>query len=43
MKVQNEREIKHFIGGKKPYRCHAKKVFMFVNSNGDVENCPFTS
>lgn len=31
--------LKHFIGGKKPYRCHAKKVFMFVNSNGDIENC----
>jgi len=35
----SEMYLKHFIGGKKPYRCHAKKVFMFVNSNGDIENC----
>jgi MoaA/NifB/PqqE/SkfB family radical SAM enzyme len=37
--LNSEMYLKHFIGGKKPYRCHAKKVFMFVNSNGDVENC----
>ncbi|MFX1393933.1 MAG: radical SAM/SPASM domain-containing protein [Promethearchaeota archaeon] len=35
----SEMYLKHFIGGKKPYRCHAKKVFMYVNSNGDIENC----
>ncbi|MFX1391172.1 MAG: radical SAM protein [Promethearchaeota archaeon] len=37
--LNSEMYLKHFIGGKKPYRCHARKVFMFVNSNGDVENC----
>ena len=31
--------LKHFIGGKKPYRCHNRKVFMYVNPNGDIENC----
>ena len=35
----SEMYLKHFIGGKKPYRCHARKVFMYVNSNGDIENC----
>ncbi|MFX0021881.1 MAG: radical SAM/SPASM domain-containing protein [Candidatus Hermodarchaeota archaeon] len=37
--LNSEMYLKHFIGGKKPYRCHARKVFMFVNSNGDIENC----
>jgi MoaA/NifB/PqqE/SkfB family radical SAM enzyme len=31
--------LNHFIGGKKQYICHTKKVFMFVNYNGDIENC----
>lgn len=35
----SEMYLNHFIGGKKPYRCHARKVFMYVNSNGDIENC----
>lgn len=37
--LNSEMYLKHFIGGKKPYRCHARKVFMFVNSNGDIEDC----
>ncbi len=37
--LNSEMYLKHFIGGKKLYRCHARKVFMFVNSNGDIENC----
>jgi len=37
--LNSELYLKHFIGGKKPYRCHARKVFMFVNSNGDIEDC----
>ena len=37
--LNSEMYLKHFIGGKKPYRCHARKVFMYVNSNGDVEDC----
>lgn len=37
--LNSELYLKHFIGGKKPYRCHSRKVFMFVNSNGDIENC----
>ncbi|MFX1532446.1 MAG: radical SAM/SPASM domain-containing protein [Promethearchaeota archaeon] len=37
--LNSEMYLKHFIGGKKPYRCHARKVFMYVNSNGDIENC----
>jgi MoaA/NifB/PqqE/SkfB family radical SAM enzyme len=37
--LNSELYLKHFIGGKKSYQCHAKKVFMFVSSNGDVENC----
>lgn len=37
--LNSEMYLKHFIGGKKSYRCHARKVFMFVNSNGDIENC----
>lgn len=37
--LNSEMYLNHFIGGKKQYRCHAKKVFMFVNSNGDIENC----
>jgi MoaA/NifB/PqqE/SkfB family radical SAM enzyme len=37
--LNSEMYLKHFIGGKKTYRCHARKVFMFVNSNGDIENC----
>ncbi|MFX1469867.1 MAG: radical SAM/SPASM domain-containing protein [Promethearchaeota archaeon] len=37
--LNSEMYLKHFIGGKKPYRCHARKIFMFVNSNGDIEDC----
>ncbi|NHJ23205.1 MAG: radical SAM protein [Candidatus Lokiarchaeota archaeon] len=37
--VNSEPYLNHFIGGKKPYDCHTKKIFMFVNSNGDIENC----
>jgi MoaA/NifB/PqqE/SkfB family radical SAM enzyme len=37
--LNSEMYLKHFIGGKRSYRCHARKVFMFVNSNGDIENC----
>ena len=37
--LNSEMYLKHFIGGKKPYRCHARKVFMFVNSNGEIEDC----
>ena len=37
--LNSEMYLKHFLGGKKPYRCHARKVFMFVNSNGDIEDC----
>ncbi|MFX1463329.1 MAG: hypothetical protein ACFFBF_09800 [Promethearchaeota archaeon] len=36
--LNSEMYLKHFIGGKKSYRCHARKVFMFVNSNGDIED-----
>jgi MoaA/NifB/PqqE/SkfB family radical SAM enzyme len=37
--LNSELYLKHFIGGKKPYRCHSRKVFMYVNSNGDIEDC----
>ena len=37
--LNSEMYLKHFIGGKKPYQCHARKVFMYVNYNGDLENC----
>jgi len=37
--LNSEMYLNHFIGGKKQYRCHTKKVFMFVNYNGDIENC----
>jgi MoaA/NifB/PqqE/SkfB family radical SAM enzyme len=37
--LNSEMYLQHFIGGKKNYRCHARKVFMFVNSNGDIEDC----
>lgn len=37
--LNSEMYLNHFIGGKKGYRCHARKVFMYVNSNGDIENC----
>jgi len=37
--LNSEMYLKHFIRGKKPYRCHARKVFMFVNSNADIEDC----
>ncbi|MFX1567999.1 MAG: radical SAM/SPASM domain-containing protein [Promethearchaeota archaeon] len=37
--LNSEMYLKHFIGGKKSYRCHARKVFMYVNSNGDIEDC----
>jgi MoaA/NifB/PqqE/SkfB family radical SAM enzyme len=37
--LNSELYLKHFIGSKKPYRCHARKVFMYVNSNGDIEDC----
>lgn len=28
-----------FIGGKKPYTCHARKVMLTIMPNGDVRNC----
>jgi MoaA/NifB/PqqE/SkfB family radical SAM enzyme len=37
--LNSEMYLNHFIGGKKHYICHTKKVFMFVNYNGDIENC----
>jgi MoaA/NifB/PqqE/SkfB family radical SAM enzyme len=37
--LNSEMYLNHFIGGKKPYVCHTKKIFMFVNYNGDIENC----
>ena len=37
--LNSEMYLKHFIEGKKSYRCHARKVFMYVNSNGDIEDC----
>lgn len=37
--LNSEMYLKHFIDGKKPYNCHARRVFMYVNHNGDVENC----
>ncbi len=37
--LNSEMYLNHFIGGKKQYTCHTKKVFMFVNYNGDIENC----
>jgi MoaA/NifB/PqqE/SkfB family radical SAM enzyme len=37
--LNSEMYLKHFIGGKKPYRCHNRKAFMYVNSNGDIEDC----
>ncbi|MFX1456077.1 MAG: radical SAM/SPASM domain-containing protein [Promethearchaeota archaeon] len=37
--LNSEMYLEHFIGGKKPYQCHARKVFMYVNSNGDIEDC----
>ena len=37
--LNSEMYLNHFIGGKKQYMCHTKKVFMFVNYNGDIENC----
>jgi MoaA/NifB/PqqE/SkfB family radical SAM enzyme len=37
--LNSEVYINHFIGEKHEYKCHTKKVFMFVNYNGDVENC----
>ncbi|HUW89539.1 MAG TPA: radical SAM protein [Candidatus Nanopelagicaceae bacterium] len=37
--LNSEMYLNHFIGGKKQYQCHTKKVFMFVNYNGDIENC----
>lgn len=37
--LNSEMYLNHFIGGKKKYHCHARKVFMYVNYNGDIENC----
>ena len=37
--LNSEMYLNHFIGGKKDYHCHARKVFMYVNHNGDIENC----
>jgi MoaA/NifB/PqqE/SkfB family radical SAM enzyme len=37
--LNSEMYLNHFIEGKKQYACHTRKVFMFVNYNGDVENC----
>jgi MoaA/NifB/PqqE/SkfB family radical SAM enzyme len=37
--LNSESYLTHFIGGKKQYNCHARRVFMYVNYNGDIENC----
>ena len=37
--LNSEMYLKHFIGGKKKYRCHVKKVFMYVDSLGNIEDC----
>ncbi|MFX1376377.1 MAG: radical SAM/SPASM domain-containing protein [Promethearchaeota archaeon] len=37
--LNSEMYLKHFIRSKKPYRCHARKVFMYINPNGDIEDC----
>ncbi len=37
--LNSEMYLNHFIGGKKHYVCQTKKIFMFVNYNGDIENC----
>ncbi len=31
--------LRTFIPRKKPYTCHARKVYVHVNPNGDIENC----
>jgi len=31
--------LRTFIPRKKPYTCHARKVYVRVNPNGDIENC----
>lgn len=37
--LNSEMYLKHFIGGKKTYRCHARKCFMYVDSLGNIEDC----
>lgn len=31
--------LRTFIPKKKPYTCHARKVYLHVSPNGDIENC----
>ncbi len=31
--------LRTFIPKKKPYTCHARKVYVHVSPNGDIENC----
>jgi len=31
--------LRTFIPRKRPYICHARKVYVHVNPNGDIENC----
>ncbi len=31
--------LRTFIPAKKPYTCHARKVYLHIAPNGDVENC----
>lgn len=31
--------LRTFFGGKKPYTCHAQKVAVTLDANGDVRNC----
>ena len=31
--------LRTFLGGKKPYACHAQKVAVTLDANGDVRNC----
>ena len=31
--------LRTFIPRKRPYTCHARKVYVHVNPNGDIENC----
>jgi MoaA/NifB/PqqE/SkfB family radical SAM enzyme len=31
--------LRSFVGGKQPYRCHARKVFLELRPNGDLMDC----
>ncbi len=37
--LNSEQYFAYFADGKPGYRCHMPKVVMFVNGQGDVENC----